>query len=335
MLPHTLLNPVDHFLKNSRPPFGWPILWQERKKSDFLPFSPGELSGVLFLWKLIFHPEKSEESGWIDRYWEVLHRHHVFPSQQGVICSSEFFIFFPSCLETWSRQGPDGFCQLQDGLLSCVTSEAECEHSMQVLAGIEVGCALSGGFNPVLKSYPNWFSESFQCFFISRRPKGSSFCFMGHHSWMQELSSGRCRFQSPRWGMWGLEVPDSFSLGPSYVVEHPPKEIKWIVSLPACMKYGQNIFEEHLSFMLPDQRALLLPWISQSQTWLWLSECWSARFHRDYHCCDFMLIEVCWWWTANIRLALMLNIDTRSPYIIFCLILVFCGNRLCRGSGRG
>lgn len=85
----------------------------------------------------------------------MLHRHHFFFSQQGIICSSEYFIFSSACLETWSRQGPDGFCQLQDGLLSYVTSEAECEHSMQVLAAIEIGCALSGGFKPVLKSLPN------------------------------------------------------------------------------------------------------------------------------------------------------------------------------------
>lgn len=85
----------------------------------------------------------------------MLHRHHLFFSQQGIICSSKYFIFSSAGLETWSRQGSDGFHQLQAGLLSCVTSEAECEHNMQVLAGIEIGCALSGGFKSVLKSLPN------------------------------------------------------------------------------------------------------------------------------------------------------------------------------------
>ena len=120
---------------------------------------------------------------WVNRHWEVqmLCRHYFFFSQQGIICSSKYFILSSACLETWSRQGSDGLCQLQAGLLSCVTSEVKCEHSMQVLAGIEIGCALSGGFKPVLRSLPNWFPESFQ-FIISGRTKGLSLCYTGHPS---------------------------------------------------------------------------------------------------------------------------------------------------------
>lgn len=106
-------------------------------KSGYLPFSPGEISAVLFPLEPVSHPEKSEEreervGEQTQESAESSQTFFFFFSQQGIICSSKYFIFSSACLETWSRQGSDGFCQLQDGLLSCVMSEAECEHNMQV-----------------------------------------------------------------------------------------------------------------------------------------------------------------------------------------------------------
>lgn len=83
------------------------------------------------------------------------------------------------------------------------------------------------------------------------------------------LSRGQCKFQWPRWGVRWLEVPHSLPLQPSYVGEHPPEEIKCIVE----SAYLHEELGKHLSFILPDQRSLLFPWIPQTQTQFWLSEC--------------------------------------------------------------
>lgn len=286
-----------------------------------------------FLWKPVSHSEKSEEREWVNRHREVqrLHRHIFFFSQQGIICSSKYFIFSSACLETWSRQGSDGFCQLQDGLLSCVTSEAECEHNMQVLAVIEVGCALAKEFKLVLTSLPYWFPESFQ-----KNKRFKPLLHRTHHFVLGALLLLVSRFQSPRWGVRDLGIPHSLPFGPSCVAGHPPERSRQSWVCLAAWSTEKTALRSRFLLCLQIRKSFYSHEFLNPKTQFWLSKCQSARHHKDYCCCDFMLMEVCQWWAVNVRLILMRNIDTKSSYVIFLgLVLVSCGNRHCRGSEKG
>lgn len=173
----------------------------DKKSINLVLFPSLQVRSLLFffLWKPVSHTEKSEKREWVNRHREVqrLQRHIFSFSQQGIICSSKYFIFSSACLETWSWQGSDGFCQLQDGLLSCVMSEAECEHNMQVLAVIEVGCALAKEF----KLVPYWFPESFR-----KNKRFKPLLHRTHHLILGALLFLVSRFQSQRLGVRSLGV---------------------------------------------------------------------------------------------------------------------------------
>lgn len=237
LLPHILSNLVDvpyqSFLKDEGSIFG-DMLANSVKRNEYIwlsSFSPGEISAVLFPLETCFSSrEKWKESGWTDtgKWKGFTDIYFFFFSQQGIICSSKYFIFSSACLETWSRQGSDGFCQLQDRLLSCVMSEAECEHNMQVLAVIEVGCALAKEF----KLVPYQFPESFQ-----KNKRFKPLLHMTHCLILGALLLLASRFQSQRWGVRGLGVPlqrDQGNHGSAWLHEGMKKQLWGAYFFYAC-----------------------------------------------------------------------------------------------------
>lgn len=77
----------------------------------------------------------------------------------------------------------------------------------------------------------------------------------------------------------GQGVPRSLPLEPSYGGEHSPIGLS---ELWVCLKpWNTFFFKEQLSFILPDERALLFSGPPQFQTQSWFYTRQSARYHKD------------------------------------------------------
>lgn len=151
----------------------WPILWQEMNKSGYLPFSPGEISAVLFFFGNVFLIQRKvkRESGWTDTgkcrgFTDIF---FSFLSKVSSVPQSTLF----SLQLAW-KHGPD-----KDQMVF-VSSRMD----YWVVSRLKLNVNITCKFWLLEKLAVHLLKSSNLCLTDSQRPsrrtKGSSLCYMGH-----------------------------------------------------------------------------------------------------------------------------------------------------------